>query len=75
MTDLRFKIIFALAAILVSSLAVVILARADGGAPRAAPGPLPLLVHNGSLMTQVFDPSSGHLLIQSPPFEPFGHRR
>ena len=40
-------------------------ALADG--PRApaprAPG-LPLLVHNGSLMVQTFDPTSGHLLIQ-----------
>ena len=40
---------------------------ADGlrAKPRPVPaGPLPLLVHNGSLMTQVFDPTSGHLLIQ-----------
>jgi hypothetical protein len=35
-----------------------------GGVPRVAARPLPLLVHNGSLMTQVFDPTSGHLLIQ-----------
>ena len=37
-----------------------------GGVPRAphAAAPLPLLVHNGSLMSQVFDPTSGHLLIQ-----------
>lgn len=40
---------------------------ADGlrAKPRPVPaGPLPLLIHNGSLMTQVFDPTSGHLLIQ-----------
>jgi hypothetical protein len=40
---------------------------ADGvrARPRPAPaGPLPLLVHNGSLMTQAFDPTSGSLLIQ-----------
>jgi hypothetical protein len=38
-------------------------ALADGGS-RAPMGSLPLLVHNGSLMSQVFDPTSGHLLIQ-----------
>jgi hypothetical protein len=43
-------------------LAVLGPAMADG--PGTPPPGLPLLVHNGSLMAQQFDPTSGHLLIQ-----------
>lgn len=52
-----------LSATVAALLAAIGPALAGGPPPQAHP-PLPLLVHNGSLMTQVFDPSSGHLLIQ-----------
>jgi hypothetical protein len=59
------------AAALLAALGPVLADGEKTGAVRAKPRlaapaapPLPFLVHNGSLMSQVFDPTSGHLLIQ-----------
>jgi hypothetical protein len=56
--------LIATAAALLATLGPVL---ADGVRARPRPasaGSLPLLVHNGSLMTQAFDPTNGSLLIK-----------